>query len=64
MGEGLRVNQRFRDIIEAFEPRGRQVFPIDLLGKGEVQWQTCLFIVCQRLHSLLQRPRRAMNGDC
>lgn len=53
-GQGMQyVNQRFRDIVEGFEPGVHQFFPLEILWKDWTFAQDMFFFnVCNRLDSL------------
>ena len=47
------VTQKFRDIVESFEPNVHQFFPVDLVTKAKKHIETIyIFIVCNRIDSV------------
>lgn len=51
-GGGLIVNEKFKDIVEAFEPGVHQFFPIQIEQGGKVIAERFIFFICNRLDTL------------
>ncbi len=51
-GGGLLVTDRFKEIVESFEPGVHQFFPIQIEQRGKVIADRYIFYVCNRLDTL------------
>ena len=51
-GGGLHVTERFKSIVEAFEPGVHQFFPIQIEQGGKVIAERFIFFICNRLDTL------------